>query len=76
MNEPSLDYTEVLDDLRRCVLTPATAAKAVRAIKELLQIHQLDQAEIMRMRRQMGLKEEEKWEDLREGNRSPYRSGS
>lgn len=66
-------YNEIIDDLRRQILTPALAAKAKAAIEELLQMHELDQSEIVRLRRQVEMKEDEKWRDLREGNRSPYR---
>ena len=71
-----MSYEELLDDLKRCVASPATLAKARAAIEELLTLHQLDQAEIVRLRRQievLQMGEGEKLEDLREGNRSPYR---
>ena len=69
-------YDEILDDLKRGVLTPATAAKAKNAINELLTLRQLDQAEIVRLRRQievLQMSDEAKLSDLREGNRSPYK---
>lgn len=72
------NYHEILDDLKHCILTPALAAKAKGAIEELLQMHELDQSEIVRLRRQieaLEMKEEERIEDLREGNRAPYRGG-
>ena len=69
------NYHEILDDLKKCVLTPALAARAKSAIEELLTIHELDQSEIVRLRRMVEMKEEEKWQDLGEGNRSPYRGG-
>lgn len=71
-------YNEIIDDLRRCALSPALAARAKGAIEELLQMHELDQSEIVRLRRQieaLGTTEEEKLEDLREGNRAAYRGG-
>ena len=69
------NYHEIIDDLRRCALSPALAARAKAAISELLQMHELDQAEIIRLRRMVEMKEDEKWQDLREGNRAPYRGG-
>ena len=67
-------YNEIIDDLRRQILTPALAAnRAKAAIEELLHLHELDQSEIVRLRRTVEMKEDEKWEDLREGNRAPYR---
>lgn len=69
------NYHEIIDDLKRCVLTPALAARAKSVIEELLQLHELDQSEIVRLRRMLEMKEEEKWEDLKTGNRSPYRGG-
>lgn len=65
-------HDEIIDDLRREILTPALAARAKNAIQELLQLHRLDQAEIVRLRRQIEMKEDEKWQDLRDGNRSPF----
>ena len=47
------NYYEIIDDLKRCVLTPALAARARAAISELLQMHELDQGEIVRLRRQI-----------------------
>lgn len=47
------NYHEVIDDLRRCALSPALAARAKGAIEELLQLHELDQSEIVRLRRQI-----------------------
>jgi len=69
----SYKYNEIIDDLRRQILTPALASRAKKAIEELLYTHELDQAEIVRLRRMVEMKEDEKWRDLREGNRSPYR---
>lgn len=69
------NYHEIIDDLKQCVLTPALAARAKGAIEELLHLHELDQSEIVRLRRQVEMKEDEKWQDLREGNRAPYRGG-
>lgn len=46
-------YEEIIDDLRRTVLTPATAARAAKAVEELLAMHRLDQSEIVRLRRQI-----------------------
>ena len=69
----SRNYYEIIDDLRRQILTPALANRAKAAIEELLQMHELDQSEIVRLRRVVEMKEYEKWRDLREGNRSPYR---
>lgn len=70
------NYAEIIDDLKHTVLTPATAARAKKAIEELLHIHQLDQTEIVMLRRQievLQMSEEEKQKDLGEGNRSPYK---
>ena len=69
------NYHEIIDDLKRCALSPALAARAKAAISELLTIHELDQSEIVRLRRMVEMKEDEKWEDLHEGNRSPYNRG-
>ena len=66
-------YNEIIDDLRRQILTPALANRAKAAIEELLYLRELDQSEIVRLRRVIEMKEDEKWRDLREGNRSPYR---
>lgn len=44
---------EIIDDLRRGALSPALAARAAKEIEELLEIHQLDLAEIVRLRRQI-----------------------
>lgn len=74
----SYKYNEIIDDLRRQILTPALAHRAKGAIEELLQMHELDQSEVIRLRRQieaLEMTEEEKIEDLREGNRAPYRGG-
>lgn len=66
-------YNEIIDDLRRQILTPALAARSKAAIEELLHLHELDQSEIVRLRRMVEMTEDEKWQDLREGNRAPYR---
>ena len=50
--------------------------RAKAAIIELVGLHCYDMSEIARLRRQievLQMGEEEKLEDLREGNRSPYR---
>lgn len=49
-----MNYEEIIDDLKRGVLTPAVAKRAAAAIKELVQMHQLDQAEMTRLRRWIG----------------------
>jgi len=49
----SRNYYEIIDDLRQQVLTPALAARAKNAIAELLHMHELDQSEIVRLRRQI-----------------------
>lgn len=54
----SYKYNEIIDDLRRQILTPALAAKAKRAIEELLYLRELDQSEIVRLRRQIEAMEE------------------
>lgn len=54
----SRSYEEIIDDLRRQILTPALAHRAKGAIEELLHIHELDQAEIVRLRRMIGVMEE------------------
>lgn len=67
-------YKELADDLRMFKDRPLMA-RAAKAIEELLLIHQLDQSEIVRLRRQieiLKMSEEEKWDDLRAGNRSAY----
>lgn len=46
-------YDEIITDLRICALTPALAARAKKAIEELLHLHELDQSEIVRLRRQI-----------------------
>ncbi len=72
----SRSYEELLTDLRLGAITGALANRAKKAIEELLTMHYADQAEIVRLRRQievLQMTEEEKLEDLREGNRSPYR---
>ena len=69
-------YEELINDLRICVMTPATAARARKAIQDLLHLRQLDQAEIVKLRRQieaLQMMEEEKLQDLKEGNRSPFK---
>lgn len=71
----SYKYNEIIDDLRRQILTPALAHRAKGAIEELLYTHELDQSEIVRLRRMAEMTEDEKLEDLREGNRAPYRGG-
>lgn len=55
-----MNYEELLDDLKRGVLTPAVAKRAAAAIKELVQLRQLDQAEIIRLRRWIERLEESK----------------
>ncbi len=55
-------YKELVDDLRMFRDRPLMA-RAAKAIEELLLIHQLDQSEIVRLRRQMEdlkMSEEEK----------------
>lgn len=72
----SRNYHEIIDDLKRGAINGALAMRAKKAIEELLQMHELDQSEIVRLRRQievLQMSEEEKLEDLREGNRSTYR---
>ena len=68
------NYHELIDELR---MFPdrALMMRAASAIEELLTIHELDQSEIVRLRRMVEMKEDEKLADLREGNRSPYRGG-
>ena len=68
-------YKELVNDLR---MFPdrALMMRAAKAIEELLLVHQLDQSEIVRLRRQievLKMAEEDKWEDLGEGNRAAYR---
>lgn len=53
-----MTYREIIDDLRKGVLSPALAARAAKAIDELLHIHELDQSEIVRLRRQIEAREE------------------
>ena len=69
------NYQELIDDLRMFKDRPLMA-RAAKAIEELLNIHQLDQAEIVRLRRHievLQMSEEEKLQDLKEGNMSPYK---
>ena len=69
------NYEELIDNLKMFRDRPLIA-QAAKAIRELLNIHQLDQAEIVRLRRQievLQMSEEEKPQDLKEGNRSPYK---
>ena len=71
------NYPELIDDLRMFKDRPLMA-RAATALEELLTIHQLDQAEIVRLRRQievLQMSEEEKRKDLGEGNRAAYRRG-
>lgn len=49
----SRNYYEIIDDLRRQILTPALARRAKGAIEELLTMHELNQSEIVRLRRQV-----------------------
>ena len=51
----SYKYNEIIDDLRRQILSPALAHRAKGAIEELLYLHELDQSEIVRLRRQVGI---------------------
>lgn len=46
-----MNYDELIEDLKRGAVTPAVAKRAAAAIKELVQMHQLDQAELVRLRR-------------------------
>ncbi len=46
-------YAEIIDDLKHGLCAPALAARASKAIEELLTMHQLDQTEIVRLRRQI-----------------------
>lgn len=59
----SRNYYEIVDDLRRQVLTPALAARAKAAIEELLAMHELDQSEIVRLRRMVEAREENRYEN-------------
>ena len=59
----SRNYYEIIDDLRRQVLSPALAAKAKAAIEELLTVHELDQTEIVRLRRMVEAREENSYEN-------------
>ena len=75
------NYYELIDDLRFFRDRPLIA-RAAKAIEELLTIHELDQSEIVRLRRQieiLQMSEEEKLEDLqevlREGGCVLYRGG-
>lgn len=54
----SRNYYEIIEDLRQQVLTPALAARAKNAIEELLHMHELDQSEIVRLRRQVEVLQE------------------
>ena len=69
----SRNYYEIIDDLNKGVMNKAVAARAKNAIEGLLTMHELDQSEIVRLRRQIEAAEMKAIEDLREGNRSPYR---
>lgn len=51
-------YDEIITDLRICALTPALAARAKKAIEDLLHLHELDQSEIVRLRRQVEVLQE------------------
>ncbi len=55
-----MNYDELIEDLKRGAFTPALAKRAAAAIKELVQTHQLDQAELVRLRRWVGRLEESK----------------
>lgn len=52
-----MNYEEIIADLEREVLSPATAKKAARAIRELRDMHQMDRAEIIQLRRWIGAME-------------------
>lgn len=64
-------YTELVKALGSFKDRPLMI-RAKQAIEELLVLHQLDQSEIVRLRRMVEMKEDEKWKDLKAGNRSPY----
>ena len=69
------NYQELIEDLRMFKDRPLMA-RAAKAIEELLQLHYLDLSEIKRLNRQievLQMSEEEKLQDLKEGNRSPYK---
>jgi hypothetical protein len=47
----SRNYHEIIDDLKRGAINGALVNRARAAIEELLTMHELDQAEIVRLRR-------------------------
>lgn len=47
----SRNYYEIIEDLNKGVMNKAVAARAKNAIEELLTMHELDQSEIVRLRR-------------------------
>lgn len=49
----SRNYYEIIDDLKRGAINGALANRAKAAIEELLHMHELDQSEIVRLRRQV-----------------------
>lgn len=49
-----MNYDELIDDLKREIISPAVAKKAAKAIRELLDMHQMDRAEIIQLRRWIG----------------------
>ena len=68
-------YVELIDDLRM-FKDRALMMRAAKAIEELLLVHQLDQSEIVRLRRQievLQMSDEAKIADIKEGNRAAYR---
>lgn len=46
-----MNYDDLIECLKRGAVSPALAKRAAAAIKELVQLHQLDQAELTRLRR-------------------------
>lgn len=54
----SRHYGEIIDDLKRGAINGALVKRAANAIEELLTMHELDQSEIVRLRRQIEARQE------------------
>lgn len=73
----SNSYVHLLDDLEKMGRGDALHARCRSVIRELLTMHQLDQAEIVRLRRQVEALQEmvegKALVEIRDGNRAAYR---
>lgn len=55
-----MNFEEIINDLKRGAISPALTKRAAAAIEELVQMRQLDQAELIRLRRWIERLEEDK----------------